>query len=168
MSPNPPDTRITLLGQPLVPQLLSIVIMNFKTRMMHMTRFIRRHEKRMMIDGVVAPVDMHEHRDIFSRFIVLDGDIEEICGCEIEGPAVPFELLVEVLDAETEVAEFMNGGGTWGEAVEFADSGFVGFVVVDDFVWEGAFGCKGLAMDQVYGVAFWVGEGNNVATAGGV
>ena len=144
--------------------------MNFKRTMMDMwfrNTAIRRQttqEYSMMINQFLSLTEMRKDRDLFSPTRRIH--VQNIRGHDVEVLGIPFCEFREFGTDETEVAEFMHSGGTRLEALKFSLTRFVGFVVDDELFWHWFGRCWCLAVNEMDGETFWIGDGNNVASTG--
>lgn len=60
MSANTPDRCIVFFREPLVAQFLSIEVVNLERAVVHMCCRVRTHEERVVIDGILATIDVGE------------------------------------------------------------------------------------------------------------
>lgn len=106
MSTNTPDGRISLCGKPLVAQLLSIVVMDFKRAVVDMRRGVCAQEERVVIDQVLATINMRKDRHILLDAFLLH--IEEIGGDDVKVVRIEIELRGEVLNAKSVVSKLQK------------------------------------------------------------
>ena len=100
-----PDALVTLVCQPLVSKLLRIEIMDLKRAVMDVRGIVGAEEDGVVIDQLLAAVDVGEYSDVGPGAAVVRGDVEDIGGREVEVARVPVKLLGKVLDTEAVVAE---------------------------------------------------------------
>ncbi len=114
MTPDAPDGGVLLLGEPLVSQGLRVEVVHLKARVVDVlldARGKRRHEKRVVVDQVLAAVDMAEQRDLLAhgpvgfRVDLVQRHVQDVRGHDVEVLRVPFHLGREVFDVQTEVAQ---------------------------------------------------------------
>lgn len=169
MPANPPHGLVILASQPLVPEQLGVEVVDLKRRVMHMARGRAAHEERMMIDVLVAAVNVREKPHLLlPAGRVLFGHAHEVRGHQVEVPRVEADLLLQVRDAQAVVAELVHGGGAVVEALEGARARLFLSRVVNELSRQFARFGGGLAVDQVDGEAFRVEELDTVAAARGV
>lgn len=151
-----------------MPEQLGIKIVHLERRVMHMRRRGRAHKEGMMIDKLLAAINMRKEPHVpHAPGRALIRHAQEIRRHEVEITGIELDLGRQVRDAEAVVAELVDGGGPSLEALEGALARFLLLEVVDEFLGELA-GLGGyLAEDQIDGEAFGVEEGEAVAAAGG-
>jgi hypothetical protein len=91
----------------MVAQVLCVEIMHLERRVVHMRRRVGAHEEAVVVDVLLSTIDVCEH----SNDAPLAGfsiDIEKVTWHHVEMRRVEFEDCVEVLDAETVMAELME------------------------------------------------------------
>ena len=131
-------------------------------------------EQTVVVHGIAAAVHVCEHRDFEAfgglRSRVRRGQIEDVRGDDVEMSCVPVHLLLEFVNYQSVVPEFVDFGGAFDEALELPLAWFVDFVVDDELgLWCAGGGfVVGLAVDEVDGEAFGVVDGQDLAAARGV
>lgn len=171
MSANSPHTGVLLPCQPLVAQMLRVVIMHLERAVMHVCSRISRHEERVVVDRVRAAVNVHENGYLFSATTVdrvgfairvctgvWRRDIEEVSGREIEVPRIPLDLLFEIQHAQPVVPKLVHCSRTRRKAVELAYARFIFgcFEVVDNFLWVLALRSRLLPIHKIHGEALGI------------
>ena len=142
MPSNAPDGFVVFLREPLVAQSLGVKIVDLETTMVDVLLPARRRagqENRVMIDQVVAKVDVSEHSNFLPfRLALRTGyeDVEDVRGDNIEVPRVPVHFGGKLLHYQAEVAELEHLRWTWRKSLEFPLSWLVRLVVEDKL-----FGC---------------------------
>lgn len=142
MPANPPNGFVVFLREPLVAQSLGVKIVDLETTMVDVSLPARRRagqENRVMIDQVVAKVNVSEHGDFLPFSLAFRtgyGDVEDIGGDNVEVTCVPVHLGGKMLHYQAEVAELEDLRWTWRKSLEFSLSWLVRLVVEDKF-----FGC---------------------------
>ena len=146
-----PDRGIALFAQPLMAELLGIVIMHFEGTVVDVRGGVCGHEESMVVYRFVAAIYVCEDGDVFCLVLAVArrvvGYVEEVGRREVEVSSIPLHLLVEILHTEAVMSQFMNCGWAGRESVEFPHARFVGFVVVDYLFWQLACGRGRLAVD---------------------
>jgi len=104
VSPDAPDGLVALLGQPLVTQHLSVVVVYLERAVVYVARLVGAHEEGMVVDVVVAAVDVREDGHVLLRSVRLV-DVQEVRRYEVEVFQVEVQLAGKVLYAQTIVAE---------------------------------------------------------------
>lgn len=79
MSSHPPTVLIALLNQPVVPEHLRVEIEDFERRVMHVTLGPLEEKEAVVVDELVATVQMHEGGDVAAL-----GVVQQIAGFEVE------------------------------------------------------------------------------------
>lgn len=79
MSSHPPTVLIALLNQPVVPEHLRVEIEDFERRVMHVTLGPLEEKEAVVVDELVAAVQMHEGGDVAAL-----GVVQQIAGFEVE------------------------------------------------------------------------------------
>lgn len=69
MPTDTPHRLVVLVCQPLVPQFLRIKVMHFERAMVDVRCGVCAHEETVVVDVLVATVDMSEERDVFFAFL---------------------------------------------------------------------------------------------------
>ena len=143
--------------------------MDLERRVVNMLRRRRGHEERMMIDVLVAAVNMPKEAHLLlptRRTLFLHP--QEVRGHYVEVAGIELDLSLQVGNAEAVVAELVDGGGTVVEALESSFARLLDLGVVDELLGQLTDFGGGLAEDQVDGEAFGVVELDAVTAAGGV
>lgn len=107
MPADAPDGVVALLVQPLVPEHLGVVVVHLEGAVVHVAGLVGAHEEGVVVDVVVAAVDVREDGHVLPGAVGLV-DVEEVGGHEVEVLQVEVELAGEVLDAEAVVAQLGN------------------------------------------------------------
>lgn len=106
MPTDSPDRLIPLLRQPLMSQHLGVVVMHLERAVVHMRRWVGAQEEAVVVDGLLASVDVGEDCD--GHFLAgCLFDPEEVGWHDVELVRVELDHCVEVLHAKTEVAELV-------------------------------------------------------------
>ena len=96
MTADTPNTLISLLGKPLVSQMLSIEVVNFKRAMMDMRTRAFAEEYGVVVSILLPSVDMGEHG--YNEFVsVIFCDVKKVCRNNVEINRVPLDLFFEVV-----------------------------------------------------------------------
>ena len=110
MPPHAPTVLVALLDQPIVPEHLRVEIKHLKGRVVDVVLGSREDEEAVVVDELVAAVQMHEggHDDAV-------GPVQQVRGLEVEVAGPELEGFGKVGDAAAEVADFVDLGWTWKE-----------------------------------------------------
>lgn len=179
MPPNAPNTLVSFRRKPLMPQILRIEIVHLEAGMMNMRSLVRAHEKGMVINIVLAAVDMAEDGHFLGVFrprtarpsahlrVLGTGlvDVQNVRRHQVEMPRVEVELCGEVLHAEPVVSQLVDGSWTGLEALELALARGIQHIVDNQLCRKLSHCCWFLAMDQIDWEAFWIGEADHVSAA---
>lgn len=114
MPPDAPDGGVLLLGEPLVAEGLGVEVVDLVRRVVHV--FLHAggqggHEEGVVVHEVLVAVDVREQRDLLAcglvgfRVDLVQRDVQDVRGHDVEVGSVPCHLGREVLDVETKVAE---------------------------------------------------------------
>lgn len=124
MSAHAPTILIAFLDQPIVPEHLGVEIKHLERRMVHV-RFGPLEEKEgVVVDKLLATVQVHECGDVAAFCVV-----QQVGGFEVEVAGPEVEGCGEVGDGHAEVAEFVDlGRACWG-------------YVRWGCIWDGVCGC---------------------------
>ncbi|KAK5624816.1 hypothetical protein RRF57_000532 [Xylaria bambusicola] len=110
MSTYTPDGFVALLSQPLVPKHLGIIVVDFEGAMVHVASLIGAHEERMMVDIIIAAVNVGEDGNIFLspvKFV----DIQEVGWYKVKVFEVEIEFSRKILDTQTVMTQLQNRFG---------------------------------------------------------
>lgn len=162
MSSNTPRQLVTLFLKPLMPQELRIEIVDFKRAMVDMYRRLLLNEKRVMINKRFSPIEMEESRDIPPI-----RSIQYIGWFKGEVVTIKFVRLGEIGTIDSEMAEFVDGGGARFEAQKRTFTGFIlsRREIADNLLGQIArFGGR-LSVNEMEWEPIWVLDGDFVSSA---
>lgn len=83
---------------------LSVEIVNLKGAVVYVRRLVRAQEKRVMINVLHSPIDVSEKSNVFPSPLLV-GNVQPICGYEVEISEVELPLSLEFLDAQAKMAQ---------------------------------------------------------------
>lgn len=104
MAANAPAVLITLVSQPVMTEYLCVEIVRLERGVVNVrsSRSLK-EEKCVMVDSLLAAVKAHEDGHILALLVVVQLTVNEVEMCVVE-----LVGLVEIRDAETEVAKLVN------------------------------------------------------------
>ena len=174
MPANSPDRLVVFLREPLVAQSLGVIIVDLETTMVDVMLPARRRtgqENRVMIDQIVAKVDVSEHGDFLPFSLAFRTgyvEVEDVGGYNVEVLRVPVHFDGKLLHYQAEVAELENLRRTWRKALKLSLSWLVRLIIEDKLFGRlvGRFGHR-LPLHEVDWKSFWIFHCNELATSWG-
>lgn len=88
-------------------EFLCVEVVDLEGAVVDVTRWIRAHEERMMVNVVAASVDMGKQSNVF--FLPFHLDVEEVCWDDVEIRCVKFDQGLKVCGAYTVMTELVRG-----------------------------------------------------------
>ena len=106
MPPDAPAILVALFDEPVVPEDLGVEIEHLERRMVHVPFGPLVEEEAVVVDELLAAVQMHERGHVAAL-----GVVQQIAGLEVEVAGPEVKGFGKVGDAHAGVAEFVHLGG---------------------------------------------------------